>query len=85
MKVMTVKENRRVEQHGPTGINQPRKTDTSHPTWKEYQCPFKHTFEPKRTTCFTYPKKDQLPLTVVVSDVVLYLSELTKSTKMWRR
>jgi hypothetical protein len=41
MKVMTVKKNHWVEQHGPKGINQPRKMETSHPTRKEDQCPFK--------------------------------------------
>jgi hypothetical protein len=41
MKVTIVKENRWVEQHGPTGINQPRKTETSRPTRKQDQCPFK--------------------------------------------
>jgi hypothetical protein len=41
MKVMTVKENRRAEQRGPTGIHQPRKTETSLPTREEDICPFK--------------------------------------------
>jgi hypothetical protein len=41
MKVTTVKENCRVEQHGPTGISQPRKTETSLPTLKNDACPFK--------------------------------------------
>jgi hypothetical protein len=41
MKVTTVKENRRAEQRGPTGIHQPRKTETSLPTRKEDICPFK--------------------------------------------
>jgi hypothetical protein len=41
MKATTVKENHRVEQRGPTGINQPRKTETPRPAWKEDQCPFK--------------------------------------------
>jgi uncharacterized protein YlbG (UPF0298 family) len=41
MKVTTVKENRRAEQHGPTGIHQPRKTETSLPKRKEDICPFK--------------------------------------------
>jgi hypothetical protein len=52
MKVMTVKENRRAEQHGPTGIHQPRKTETSLPTRKEDICPFKINI------CFN--KKDDL-------------------------
>jgi hypothetical protein len=37
MKVQTVKYNHRLEQRGLTGINQPRKTETPHPTWKEDQ------------------------------------------------
>jgi hypothetical protein len=41
MKVTTVKENRRAEQRGPTGIQQPRKTETSLPTRREDTCPFK--------------------------------------------
>jgi hypothetical protein len=41
MKVTTVKENHCVEQCGPTGINQPRKTETSLPTLKNDVCPFK--------------------------------------------
>jgi hypothetical protein len=41
MKVVMVKDNRPVEQHGPTGINQPRKTETACPTRKEDQCQFK--------------------------------------------
>jgi hypothetical protein len=41
MKVMTVKETHRAEQRGPTGIHQPRKTETSLPTRKEDICPFK--------------------------------------------
>jgi hypothetical protein len=41
MKVTTVKENRGAEQRGPTGIHQPRKTETSLPTRKEDICPFK--------------------------------------------
>jgi hypothetical protein len=41
MKVTTVKENHRVEQRGTTGINQPRKMETSLPTRKEDICPFK--------------------------------------------
>jgi hypothetical protein len=41
MKVTTVKENRWAEQRGPTGIHQPRKTETSLPTSKEDMCPFK--------------------------------------------
>jgi hypothetical protein len=41
MKFTTVKENRRAEQRGPTGIHQPRKTETSLPTRKEDICPFK--------------------------------------------
>jgi uncharacterized protein YlbG (UPF0298 family) len=41
MMVTTVKENRRAEHHGPTGIHQPRKTETSLPTRKEDICPFK--------------------------------------------
>jgi hypothetical protein len=41
LKVMTVKENRRADQRGPTGINQPRKMETSLPTRKEDICPFK--------------------------------------------
>jgi predicted DNA-binding WGR domain protein len=41
MKVTTVKENRRAEQRGPTGIQQPRKMETSLPTRKEDICPFK--------------------------------------------
>jgi hypothetical protein len=40
MKVTTVKENPRVEQRGPTGINQPRNMDTLHPTHKEDKCRF---------------------------------------------
>jgi hypothetical protein len=36
MKVMTAKENRRAEQRGPTGIHQPRKTETSLPTREKY-------------------------------------------------
>jgi hypothetical protein len=41
MRVMTVNKNTRVEQRGPTGINQPRKTETSRPTQKEDKHPFK--------------------------------------------
>jgi hypothetical protein len=41
MKVTTVRENRWVEQRGPTGINQPRKMETSLQTLKEDICPFK--------------------------------------------
>jgi uncharacterized protein YlbG (UPF0298 family) len=41
MKITTVKENRHVEQRGPTSINQPRKTETSLPTLKNEVCPFK--------------------------------------------
>jgi uncharacterized protein YlbG (UPF0298 family) len=41
MKVTTVQENRRAEQRRPTGIHQPRKTETSLPTRKEDICPFK--------------------------------------------
>jgi hypothetical protein len=41
MKVMTVKENRRAEQRGPTGIHQPRKMEMSLPTRKENIFPFK--------------------------------------------
>jgi hypothetical protein len=41
MKVTTVKENHRVEQHGPTGINQQWKTQTSPPTMRNDVCPFK--------------------------------------------
>jgi hypothetical protein len=41
MKVTTVKENRRAEQRGPTGIRQPRKTQTSLTTRKEDFFPFK--------------------------------------------
>jgi hypothetical protein len=41
MKVTTVKENRRVEQRGPTRINQPIKMETARPTRKEEQCPLK--------------------------------------------
>jgi uncharacterized protein YlbG (UPF0298 family) len=41
MKVTMVKENLRVEQRGPTGINQPRKMETSRPTRNEDQCPLK--------------------------------------------
>jgi hypothetical protein len=41
MKVTTVKEKQRAEQRGPTGIRQPRKTETSLPTGKEDICPFK--------------------------------------------
>jgi hypothetical protein len=41
MKATTVKENHRLEQRGPTGINQPRKMETSNPTRKEDQCQFK--------------------------------------------
>jgi hypothetical protein len=52
MKVTTVKENCRVEQRGPTGINQPRKMETSLPTLKNDVCPFKINI------CFN--KKDDL-------------------------
>jgi uncharacterized protein YlbG (UPF0298 family) len=41
IKVATVKENRRVEQHGPTSIHQPRKMENSLPMRKEDICPFK--------------------------------------------
>jgi hypothetical protein len=41
MKVTTVKENSRVEQHEPTRIDQPRKMETSLPTQKKDLCPFK--------------------------------------------
>jgi hypothetical protein len=41
VKVTTVKENRRAEQWGPTGIHQPRKMETSLPPRKEYIFPFK--------------------------------------------
>jgi hypothetical protein len=41
MKVTTVKENRRAERRGPTGIHQPRKTETSLPTRKEDIFPLK--------------------------------------------
>jgi uncharacterized protein YlbG (UPF0298 family) len=41
MKVTTVKEDLRVEQRGPTGINQPQKMETSLPTLKNDVCPFK--------------------------------------------
>jgi hypothetical protein len=41
MKVTTVKEYRWADQRGPTGIHQPRKTETSLPTRKEDMCPFK--------------------------------------------
>jgi hypothetical protein len=41
VKVTTVKYNRGVEQRGPTGINQPRKMETSLPTPKNDVCPFK--------------------------------------------
>jgi SOS response regulatory protein OraA/RecX len=52
MKVMTVKENRWAEQRGPSGIHQPRKTETSLPTRREDICPFKISI------CFN--KKDDL-------------------------
>jgi hypothetical protein len=35
MKVTTVKENRRAEQCGPTGIREPQKMETSFPTRKQ--------------------------------------------------
>jgi hypothetical protein len=41
MKVMTVKENQRAEQCGPTGIHQSCKTDMSLPTRKEEICRLK--------------------------------------------
>jgi hypothetical protein len=41
VKVTTVKENRRAEQCGPTGIHQPSKMETSLPTRKEDIYPFK--------------------------------------------
>jgi hypothetical protein len=41
IKVTTVKVNHMVEQRGPKGINQPRKTETAGPTRKEDQCQFK--------------------------------------------
>jgi hypothetical protein len=52
MKVTTVKENRQAEQRGPTGIRQPRKTETSFPTRK------KDIFSFKINICFN--KKDDL-------------------------
>jgi hypothetical protein len=41
MKATTAKENCCVEQRGPTGIDQPRKMETSLPTLKNDVCPFK--------------------------------------------
>jgi hypothetical protein len=41
MKATTVKENHRAEQRVPTGIDQPRRMETSLPTRKEDSCPFK--------------------------------------------
>jgi hypothetical protein len=86
MKVTTVKENHRIEQRGPTGINQPRKMETSPPTQKENQCPLKiNICLNMKDNLFYLSKKDQLPLPVVMSVVVLSLLELAKSTKSWRR
>jgi hypothetical protein len=86
MKATTVKENCRVEQPGPTGINQPRKTETSRPTRKEDKHPSKINIHVNlKDNLFYLSKKDQLMITVIMSGVVLSLLELTKSTKMWRR
>jgi hypothetical protein len=41
MKVMTLEEHQRAEQHGPAGIQQPHKMEMSLPTRKEDICPFK--------------------------------------------
>jgi hypothetical protein len=68
MKVIMVKDNRRVvEKHGPTGINQPRKMETSRPTRKEDKCPFKINIHLnlKEDLFYLYPKKEQLTLAVV--------------------
>jgi hypothetical protein len=44
MKVTTVKENRRINQCGPTEFNQPREIETTRPTRKEENVHSKSTF-----------------------------------------
>jgi hypothetical protein len=77
MKVPAVKENCQAEQHGPTGIHQPRKTETSLQTRKEDICPFKNQHPFKQDLS----KKYQYTLILGMYGVLLSLPELTKSTK----
>jgi hypothetical protein len=59
MKVTAVKENRRAEQRGPTGIHQPCKTEMSLPTSKEDISPFKINIPfNKMDVLFIYQKMD---------------------------
>jgi hypothetical protein len=85
-KVTTMKENHLVEQRGPTGIDQPRKTERSLPTLKNNVCPFKINIHfNKKVDLFYLLKTDQYTPTVIMAGVLLYLLELTNSTRMWRK
>jgi hypothetical protein len=73
VKVTTVKYNRGVEHRGPTGINQPRKMETSLPTRKNDVCPFKIKIHfNKKDDLFYLSKMDQYTLTVVISGLLFY-------------